>query len=311
MTSTSASRIRGVALRIASLVALALAAALVSGGTPARAPAVTEASGLSAAAYRDACGPLLAKPGGGTWRCTFVDNFSGSRLNTAKWAPMTTALTGVKSHECRVGRSTNVSVGRGTLRLTVRQELREFWCATPGGGYLTQFTGGNIASKDRFSQTYGRFEIRASFPAATIPGLHSALWLWPDKQSYGGNWRSGEIDIAEYRTFHPGYVVPAIHYVSDQPDPNATTWNCAVYRPDLMHVYVLEWTSQTLTIKYDGRTCLVDNWQPSAPMHKPAPFNRPFFMILTQSLGMGGNLFAEGATPLPATTRVDWVKVWS
>jgi beta-glucanase (GH16 family) len=179
---------------------------------------------------------------------------------------------------------------------------------------MTQYTGGNVASKGLFSQAYGRFEIRASFPATTVPGLHSALWMWPLKQAYGTNWRSGEIDIAEYRTFHPSHPVPTIHYWSDEPDPDATSWNCAVYRPDLMHLYVLEWTPRTLTIKYDGRTCIVDNWLPSAPLTKPAPFNRPFFMILTQSLGMGlpsGNLFEALKTPLPATTRVDWVKVWS
>jgi beta-glucanase (GH16 family) len=179
---------------------------------------------------------------------------------------------------------------------------------------MTQYTGGNVASKGRFSQTYGRFEIRASFPATVVPGLHSALWMWPDKQTYGSNWRSGEIDIAEYRTFYPNFPVPTIHYVSDEPDPDATTWKCAVYRPDLMHLYVLEWTRQSLTIKYDGRTCLVNRWKPSAPLTRPAPFNHPFFMILTQSLGRGrptGNLFDALKTPLPATMRIDWVKVWS
>ena len=307
MGPVSSTRVRRTALRTIPLVALALVAALLGGGTP----AVTDASDLSSAAYtKDACGPLLAKPGGGTWSCTFVDQF-GFGLNTKKWAPMTTALTGIRSYECRVGRAANVSVSWGTLKLTVRKESKKFWCATPLGGYTTQYTGGNVATKGRFSQTYGRFEIRASFPAAKVAGLHSALWMWPAKQTYGDNWRSGEIDIAEYRTFHPGYAVPAIHYWSDEPDPNATSWKCAVYRPELMHLYVLEWTPRTLTIKYDGRTCIVDNWNPSSPLSKPAPFNHSFFMILTQSLGMGANLFAAAKTPLPATTKVDWVKVWS
>ena len=33
----------------------------------------------------DACGPRQAKAGGGTWSCTFVDNFDGTTLNRAKW----------------------------------------------------------------------------------------------------------------------------------------------------------------------------------------------------------------------------------
>ena len=308
MASTSARRVRGLALRTAPLMALAVLAALL--GEPAKAP--VKARDLTSAAYtRDACGPKIAKPTGGTWTCTFVDNFGGTALNPNKWAPMTTALTGVRSHECRVGRRANVLVSWGTLKLTVRREYKKFWCATPGGGYYTQYTGGNVASKGRFSQAYGRFEIRAAFPAAKVAGLHSALWMWPDKQTYGGNWRSGEIDIAEFRTFHPNYVVPAIHYVGEGDDPYATSWKCAVSRPELMHLYVLEWTTKTLTIKYDGRTCLVNNWQPDAPLTKPAPFNRPFFMILTQSLGMGANDFSVAKTPLPATMKIDWVKVWS
>jgi beta-glucanase (GH16 family) len=310
MTSTSARRARGLALRTAPLMVLAVLAALLSEVGPAKAPA--DARDLTAAAYtKDACGPLIAKPTGGTWSCTFVDHFGGYALNSAKWAPMTTALTGVRTHECRVARRPNVNVSWGTLKLVVRKEYKKFWCATPGGGYYTQYTGGNVASKDRFSQTYGRFEIRAAFPAAKVAGLHSALWMWPDKQYYGGNWRSGEIDIAEFRTFHPNYVVPAVHYVGEADDAYSTTWKCAVYRPEAMHLYALEWTPKTLTIKYDGRTCLVNNWQPDAPLTKPAPFNRPFFMILTQSLGVGANDFSAYKTPLPATMRVDWVKVWS
>jgi len=311
MASTRVRRVRGLALRTAPLMILAVLAALLSVAGPARGPA-PDAGGLTPSAYQgDACGPYITKASGGTWKCTFVDNFSGSWLNSNKWAPMTTALTGVRTVECRVARRPNISVSWGTLKLTVRKEWKKFWCATPGGGYYTQYTGGNIATKDRFTQTYGRFEIRAAFPAAKVPGLHSALWMWPAKQYYGTNWKSGEIDIAEFRTFHPGYVVPAIHYVGEGDDPNATTWKCAVLRPEAMHTYVLEWTPKTLTIKYDGRTCLVNNWQPDAPQVKPQPFNRPFFMILTQSLGVGGNLFLPTRTPLPATMRVDWVKVWS
>ena len=37
-----------------------------------------------------------------------------------------------------------------------------------------------VTTYNRFSQAYGRFEIRAKFPAATVQGLQSAFWLWPD-----------------------------------------------------------------------------------------------------------------------------------
>jgi hypothetical protein len=38
------------------------------------------------------------------------------------------------------------------------------------------------------------------------------------------------------------------------------------------------------------------------------PFNEPFFIALTQALGVGTNAFSSTSTPLPATTEVDWVR---
>lgn len=48
---------------------------------------------------------------------------------------------------------------------------------------------------------------------------------------------------------------------------------------------------------------------PELPQER-VPFSRPFFMILTQALGVGANELSQSRTPLPATMRVDWV-VWS
>jgi hypothetical protein len=42
----------------------------------------------------------------------------------------------------------------------------------------------------------------------------------------------------------------------------------------------------------------------------PAPFDQPFFILLTQALGVGTNQFDPATTPLPATTSVDYVRVW-
>jgi hypothetical protein len=41
----------------------------------------------------------------------------------------------------------------------------------------------------------------------------------------------------------------------------------------------------------------------------PAPFDQPFFLSLTQALGVGTNS-PTASTPLPATTLVDYVRVW-
>ena len=47
------------------------------------------------------------------------------------------------------------------------------------------------------------------------------------------------------------------------------------------------------------------------PDTAPEPFNQPFFMALTAALGAAnGDQYRPGVTPLPATTKIDWVRSW-
>ncbi len=255
------------------------------------------------------CGAAITKSTGEAWSCTFADDFNGTSVDSSKWVPLTTKSSGVITTECRIAGSRNIAVSGGVLRLTVRKESKPVTCATPTGSYTTRYTGGNLTTQGKFAQAYGRFEIRAAFPETTVKGLHSALWLWPRYFAYAEH--SGEIDIAEYRTGHAGYVVPYVHYTSATPDPNRTNNWCAVDRPQDFHTYVLEWNAQTLTISFDGQVCIVDNWVPISPMIKPQPFDRPFFLNLTHSLGINANAFDPAATPIPSTMQVDYVRVWS
>jgi hypothetical protein len=47
-----------------------------------------------------------------------------------------------------------------------------------------------------------------------------------------------------------------------------------------------------------------------APQTKPQPFDQPFIIALTQLLGVSNNAFDPAKTPLPASTQVDYVRVW-
>jgi beta-glucanase (GH16 family) len=295
---------RTAAIWIAALAALAMAGPISVNGAANAGPKTPPAPTGTA----PDCGATITKSTGGAWTCTFADNFSGTSLDSTKWVPFTTKSSGVITTECRVSSNKNIAVSGGVLRLTVRKESKPVSCAHPGGSYTTRYTGGNVTSQGKFAQAYGRFEVRAAFPAATVKGLHSAIWLWPRYFAYAEH--SGEIDIAEYRTGHSGYVVPYVHYTSTYPDPNRTNNWCAVSRPELFHSYVLEWNTQTLTFSFDGKVCLVNNWQPASPMIKPQPFDRPFFLNLTNSLGINANAFDAALTPLPSTMQVDYVRVW-
>jgi beta-glucanase (GH16 family) len=257
----------------------------------------------------DPCGAPVPRAGGGTWTCTFADDFGGTSVDPAKWVKLTTQASGfTNGGECYVDGPDNIAVADGTLRLTARQEPAPISCPGLPTGSTTSYTGASVTSVGRFAQAYGRFEIRARFPAAQDAGLHSALWLWPVNDTrYGAEPASGEVDIAEFYTSSPDRVIPYVHYANPA-DTTVTNNECMVDHPDRFHVYTLEWTPLALEISIDGRQCVVNNWQPVG-MAKPAPFDQPFFLNLTQAIGTGANGVTPG-TELPGTTQVDYVRVW-
>ncbi|MCW2769694.1 MAG: hypothetical protein JWR27_1127 [Aeromicrobium sp.] len=254
------------------------------------------------------CGPTVLKSDGTPWTCTLADEFRGTALDTDTWSPLETATSRFTYGDCLV--PDNVSVQDGTLRLTTKKLSAPVTCEHPDKAFETSYTSGSVTSLYKFSQTYGRFEIRAAMPTTNGAGLHSALWLVPDAPTFYGGWPlSGEIDIAEFYSSHPDRLIPALHYDSASPWDERTNNDCLVYNPTSFHTYAVEWTEQKLTISIDGTTCLEHAINP-ATLTGSAPFDRPFNINLTQMLGFGDNALPEGADIDPTTIQVDYVHVW-
>lgn len=288
---------------VLALVAAALTAATVGPVSPAAA----------AVAAKPTCGSAtIYKAGGPAWRCTFADDFSGTALDRSKWTVQETATSGYHNGgDCFFDDPRNVSVASGALTLTTRREAASFICKDPAGEYASSFTSGMVSTWGRFAQAYGRFEIRAKFPAAKVAGVQGALWLWPVDSSKYGSWpASGEIDIAEAYSQYPDRVIPYVHYLSERNDTTVTNNFCMVSDPSAFHTYAVEWTPTRIKITYDGKTCLDHAIDPAGSMRAPAPFDQPYMVVLTQTLGLGANARTR-STPLPATTVVDYVRVWS
>jgi beta-glucanase (GH16 family) len=247
---------------------------------------------------------------GQTWQCRFDDEFDGTTLDTSKWVVQQTSDGGYHSGlECFEDSPGNVSVSGGSLNLTVEQAASSFLC--PGEPpYYTQYTSGMVSTYQHFTQTDGLFEVRAKISGAATQGLQSSFWLYPAQPTYGAWPASGEIDIAELFSQYPTLAIPFVHYNNSAGDPEATNDHCAIGDPGQFHTYALQWTPQSLNFLYDGQACLVDRWSSASPLIDPAPFNEPFYICLTQALGIGTNEFIPGTTPLPATTSIDWVRVW-
>jgi beta-glucanase (GH16 family) len=261
------------------------------------------------------------KPDGSSWTCTFDDEFDSTTgdagaLNTSWWTPQVTATSGFYTGQppyfaCYLDSPNNVSVSDGALHLTVRKES----APVPCGQATTQYTSGMVSTIGHFSQTYGRFEVRAQLPPVVVAGLQETLWLWPDNDTKYGSWpASGEVDFSEFYSQYSMLDIPYIHYDYDPGNVNPLTNTNVVtnYCPiDVLgyNDYSVVWEPGSFQITINGIPCLTDNYQPSN-VSSPAPFDQPFFIALTQGLGIGTNGYDPSTTPLPATTSVDYVRVW-
>ncbi|RHW26897.1 glycoside hydrolase family 16 protein [Nocardioides immobilis] len=262
------------------------------------------------ATVRDACGPVLAKPGVGTWQCTFVDEFHGSSLDTEKWITQDTARTGFKTGLTCYRGADNVAVSSGALLLEARDEGVPLNCDNPYGVLRTRYTGGLVSTRGHFSQVYGRFEVRAKWPSATEPGLHGTFWMFPSNPTYGRWPASGEIDIAEWWSNDPTLVLPSLHY-NGRSFHADSGWSCRVDDPSTFHTYAVEWYPTGMRFFIDGSMCFSRLWAPDHPHVPPQPFDHPFSMILNMGVGTSsGTNPVSPTTPLPATLTVDHAKAW-
>ena len=256
------------------------------------------------------CGTNPSKPDGSAWECTFADDFRGTSLDRNKWTPVTTENSRLSYGDCWVDSPDNIKVSDGAAQLSTRKVDTEVNC---GDDIKSNYTSASISSVGKFSQAFGRYEIRAAMPKTNGQGLHSALWLWPDAPKfYGNTWpASGEIDIAEFYSKYPDRLIPALHYNSSLPWSTRTNNECLVEDPTKYHTYTLEWTPQSLKVGIDGQTCVEHTISPLAPLSGAAPFDKPFYVNLTQTLGSGDNTLPAGADiGDDVTLKVDYVRVW-
>lgn len=299
--------------RALAVVTSAVAALAVLGPSPTA--AAPEARGTVVAQavspWAGCGGERPYRPGGGRYSCTFEDDFGGDRLDSSKWVVQETSYSGMTtaSRDCYVNDPDNIAVYGGRVRLTNRVEAAPFTCRSPYGDFATTTTAATIATATRFSQTYGRFEFRARMPAEVVQGIHSALWLYPQKHTYGAWPQSGEIDVAEWFSGHASHVFPSVHYAGENMW-ESTGFDCPVPSSGTQfHRYAVEWTPTVMRFLYDGQLCFQHAWTPTSPLRAPQPFDHPFYVVLSQAFGGGWNA-VTAETPRSASMDVDWVRVW-
>jgi hypothetical protein len=60
-----------------------------------------------------------------------------------------------------------------------------------------------------------------------------------------------------------------------------TSYDCLINQ-GWCNTYGVDWTPTAITVMYNGQPCLIDH-----PSTGSEPFNQPFFIALTQALGVG------------------------
>jgi len=178
-----------------------------------------------------------------------------------------------------------------------------------------------------FSQAYGRFEFRAKLP--TGRGVWPALWMLPRDDKYGPWPSSGEIDVMEARGQEPTKVLGTLHFGSRWPANTEASREYVL--PDRgtiadFHVYAVEWEPGEIRWSVDGKTYSVQSfWWSSGRTQEgkgvkpakesdlnpwPAPFDRPFYLVM--NVAVGGRFLGkpDKTTVFPAEMLVDYVRVY-
>lgn len=261
-----------------------------------------------------ACGDEPPRPGSGHWVCTFADDFDGDHLDRSKWTVTTSQESTFRNGpECYVDDPDTVSVADGVLRLStihVPQPVACPWGSGAGRPAVTPYLSGMVSTRDKFAQTYGRFEIRAAFPQVSARGVGSAVWMWPQDQVHGRGGASGEIDLVEhYSGSTPDMGMATVKYLprfSEKPPQTG----CRIDEPGDFHVYAVTWSARLITITYDGQVCLAAQWDPAPPLRAPEPFDHAFNIALTESLGIGSTALQPWLVTFPQSMKVDYVRAW-
>jgi len=242
------------------------------------------------------------------WSLVWMDEFDGIELDQSKWAFQTG--TGVEygipdwgNNEQQYYQEENAVVADGMLTITAKKE-------GVGG---KPYTSARIRTKDKADWKYCRVEFRTKMPLGK--GLWAAVWMLSSYDAYGGWAASGEIDIMEYLGHEPSKVHGTLHFGDEWPQNQHKGTHFTLASGDFhsdFHDFAFEWEEGEMRWYVDGELYqelgIGDWWTTGYDF--PAPFNRPFHLLV--NLAVGGNWPGnpDGTTQFPQDMVIDYIKVY-
>ncbi|MFN2260627.1 MAG: family 16 glycosylhydrolase [Psychroflexus sp.] len=228
------------------------------------------------------------------------DEFNGSELNSNLWTYETgTGTDGWGNQELQyyTDRPENVKVEEGILTITAQRESFQG----------SNFTSARIITKDKFEQTYGRFEARIKLPWGR--GLWPAFWLLGADIDQVGWPQTGEVDIMEYRGQDPTIVHGSVH------GPGYSAGNAVTKTFDLVdsrfdtdfHVFGIEWGPNYINFYVDDS--LYNRITPE-DVSGEWVYDKPFFILI--NMAVGGTFVGSPSddTVFPQTLEIDYIRVY-
>lgn len=222
------------------------------------------------------------------WKLTFDDEFDGTSLNTAKWTPAD-PWGHERNHELQAYVTNAFEVRDGLLRIKAEKRAAFY------SGKERAYTSGMMTTYKKFSQQYGRFEIRCRIPVGK--GTWPAFWLLPDPIGW-----PPEIDVLEILGHEPNKLYMTHHFRNQehQHGSHGGSW----VGPDFsagFHEYAVEWSPDAIVWFVDG----TERFRSA----KDIPDGKMYMLV---NLAIGGDWpgAPDSATAFPAVMEVDYVRVY-
>lgn len=212
-------------------------------------------------------------------KLVYYDDFIGSSLSS-NWGVYDAVPS---SSPAGLWRPNQVTVSNSKLVIRATHE---------GSRWVT----GGVANYTQARQTYGGYEVRFRFPAAT--GIKYAFLLWPAS----GNWPvDGEIDFAEDGGGNRSNTTATLHYgVSNsiiQRDVATSLGSAWTSNFTQWHTVGVDWSPGLLQYTLDGKV-----WASVSTTDVPTKA-----MDLALQTEMNG---PDGTTPETVDCEIDWVAVY-
>ncbi|MGN7413044.1 carbohydrate binding domain-containing protein [Paenibacillus sp. SAF-068] len=249
------------------------------------------------------------------WELVWNDEFNGSAIDASKWTVQDTGL--VYNNELQYYSPDNTRITKDENRSVLQIEAKK------GQKNGKDYSSGKLISMGKGDWTYGKVVVRAKLPIEK--GMWPAIWMMPTDEAHYGGWpASGEIDIMELIGGNESNnkVYSTLHYDSVKPDGSHGHDQGSLTLPkgetfaDDYHDFQVEWLPGMIRFYVDGKLHHeVTNWQTKAAGQPeyytfPAPFDRPFYLIL--NLAVGGDWPGSPESDFTSETmNVDFVRVYS